>query len=554
MVPQAALHIAEICAQLEINQVILSPGSRNAPLTLAFSRHPQINTRIVPDERSAAYIALGMAQQLRAPVVVVCTSGTALLNYGPAVAEAFYQEVPLIVISADRPPEWIDQRDGQTIRQDQVFNKHTKYSVTLPVDAQHVHIQEKWHQLVNEALNTAMEPMPGPVHINVPFREPFYPKPDQPWDYTLNKPVIPPQSSAVIRDQPWDQLQQQWQAATKPLLIAGQHDYTDEALSALIGFRDHYQIPLLGDGISNLQTVPEAVKHVELIYNQEMDELQPDFIITWGKSAISKNLKKYLRKNPPQYHWHLQAAGTVADPFQTQPQMLKITPEAWFSERLLSKQHHESWYQLWQELEQAAITHLEQNVDFQHWSELSAAAFILKNLNGVDLHLANSMPVRWADLFGLEASIPRVWANRGTSGIDGCNSTAVGHSWFSKRLQVLLTGDMAFRYDRNAFWHQYSLKNLSIIILNNQGGGIFRLIDGPADQPELEEFFVTQQNYQAAAMAEEMGAQYLAIGSFEELDQGLKQLHASKQPLVLEVMVNGEDRDRYKNLKNFNNK
>jgi 2-succinyl-5-enolpyruvyl-6-hydroxy-3-cyclohexene-1-carboxylate synthase len=299
--------------------------------------------------------------------------------------------------------------------------------------------------------------------------------------------------------------------------------------------------------------VPQAVKHLELIYNQQHRELQPDLIITWGKSVISKNLKKYLRRYPPKHHWHLQQAGAVADPFQSQPQILPVTAEDWFKERRLNTHHNPVWYQLWQEQEQAASLHLEQSIDFDHWNELSAAAVVMKTLKGVDLHLANSMPVRWADLFGINGSVSKVWANRGTSGIDGCNSTLVGHSWFSQRPQVLLTGDMAFRYDRNAFWHQYPLKNLSIIILNNGGGGIFRLIDGPADQPELEEYFVTQQSYQAQFIAQEIGAGYLAAGSFEELSQGLNQLKSSKQPLILEVMVKCDIRSQYKNLKNFNN-
>ncbi|MBC8082789.1 MAG: 2-succinyl-5-enolpyruvyl-6-hydroxy-3-cyclohexene-1-carboxylic-acid synthase, partial [Hymenobacter sp.] len=173
---QAIHNIAEICARHGITDVVLSPGSRSAPLTLAFARHPALTVRVVPDERAAAFIALGMAQAQRRVVVLVCTSGTAGLNYAPAVAEAYFQQIPLVIFTADRPPEWIDQLDGQTVRQHNLYGAHAKGAFEFPVDTSHA--DAKWHsaRLINEAINLAQAAPAGPVQVNVPLREPFYPK------------------------------------------------------------------------------------------------------------------------------------------------------------------------------------------------------------------------------------------------------------------------------------------------------------------------------------------------------------------------------------------
>ena len=172
---QPIWNIAHICYKHGIENVIISPGSRSAPLTLAFARHENLNCKVVADERSAAFVALGIAQQTGKPVVLICTSGSAAYNYAPAIAEAYFQQIPLLVLTADRPPEWIDQLDGQTIRQNNIYGKHVKESYTLPVDLSHK--DAIWHvgRIVSEAINLSKTYPFAPVHINAPFREPFYP-------------------------------------------------------------------------------------------------------------------------------------------------------------------------------------------------------------------------------------------------------------------------------------------------------------------------------------------------------------------------------------------
>ena len=187
---QAVYNIAEICARHGITDVVLSPGSRSAPLTLAFARHPELTVRVVPDERAAAFIGLGIAQAQRRAVALVCTSGTAGLNYAPAVAEAFFQQIPLLIFTADRPPEWIDQLDGQTIRQHNLYGAHAKGAFEFPVDT--AHADAKWHsaRIVNEAINLAQAAPAGPVQVNVPLREPFYPKAGEEIRYEQDVKII----------------------------------------------------------------------------------------------------------------------------------------------------------------------------------------------------------------------------------------------------------------------------------------------------------------------------------------------------------------------------
>ncbi|MEM9858842.1 MAG: thiamine pyrophosphate-binding protein, partial [Bacteroidota bacterium] len=173
---QSVFNLIEICARHGLERAVISPGSRNAPLTIALARNQNIKCRSISDERSAAFIALGIAQQLGKPTLLCCTSGSAALNYAPAIAEAFFQQIPLIVLTADRPPEWIDQYDGQTIRQNEIYGKHVKKSFTIPVDLENKASEIHANRIMNEAVNSSIDFPQGPVHINFPFREPFYPE------------------------------------------------------------------------------------------------------------------------------------------------------------------------------------------------------------------------------------------------------------------------------------------------------------------------------------------------------------------------------------------
>ena len=267
----------------------------------------------ISDERSAAYIALGMAQSLRQPVILLCTSGTAALNYGPAIAEAYYQKVPLLVITADRPPEWIDQNDGQSIRQRNLFQNHVKQSFELPVSLEHRDEVWQLHRTINQAIISSVSSQAGPVHINAPFREPFYPKYGQEWEYNTQVPVVATfDNQTALATTDWDRLHETWSKTEKILVVAGQQPRSEALTLALETLQEQAKVPVIGDATSNLHMVNGVIKHIELILGQDdalLETLKPDLLVTFGGAYISKNIKQFFRKYSPAMHWHIQAAG-----------------------------------------------------------------------------------------------------------------------------------------------------------------------------------------------------------------------------------------------------
>ncbi|WP_370589978.1 2-succinyl-5-enolpyruvyl-6-hydroxy-3-cyclohexene-1-carboxylic-acid synthase [Rufibacter sp. LB8] len=464
MILQAVIDIAEICARKGVQDVVLSPGSRCAPLTLAFARHPQLRVRTVPDERSAAFIGLGMAQQTGKPVVLVCTSGTAAYNYAPAVAEAFYQNIPLLVLTADRPPEWIDQLDGQTIRQSHIYGGHVKRSLDFPVDA--THPDSQWHaaRLVNEALNEAYAFPEGPVHLNIPLREPFYPEEGEVFAYASDVKIIAEMPSSFgFTTEVWLTLTAELKQYKRVLVVAGQGK-KDEALHQSIqNFCRVTGAVFVADTISNQQSEGETINYHDVFLGakhlQTEPTLKPDLLITFHKSLISKNLKLFLRQQEGMAHWHVQPAGMVADTFQKLTRIIRTQPQEFFTRlnQLDSVQINPAFTQAWHSLNHQGKAVLNSFQEESPFSEFKACYQVLRNLptNSL-LHLANSMTVRYANLIGVaENGGVEVFANRGTSGIDGSTSTAVGSALSTDKLVTLVTGDMAFLYDRNALWHNY---------------------------------------------------------------------------------------------------
>jgi 2-succinyl-5-enolpyruvyl-6-hydroxy-3-cyclohexene-1-carboxylate synthase len=528
MIIQPVVNIAEICARKGVEQVVLSPGSRCAPLTIAFARHPKLTVRTVSDERAAAFMALGMALTTGKPTVLVCTSGTAALNYAPAVAEAFFQQVPLLVLTADRPPEWIDQLDGQTIRQQQVYGSHIKQSYTFPADFSHP--DAVWHsqRMVSEALNEAAAFPAGPVHINVPLREPFYPAPGEDVVFDESVKIIEEEQPVYdLSEQQAQRLKLEMQACKGVLVVAGQDIYNEQLLHSLLTFAEATGAVVVGDIISNVQQHADVVRHQDIMFacpdEQKLAQLQPDLLITLGKSILSKSLKLYLRKYRPNAQWHVQPAGKVADTFQTLTKIIRCAPDQFFKALAREKKADGVFLQRWRHMDAQAGTFLRQYTAEASFNELTVVARVLQHLpQHSNLHLANSMAVRYANILALQPDQHvQVYANRGTSGIDGSTSTAVGCALISPAITTLITGDLAFFYDRNGLWHNYLPQNLRIVLLNNHAGGIFRLIDGPKQQPELAAYFETHQALNAENTARDFNIRYIAVQTLEKLQQQL---------------------------------
>lgn len=562
MILQPILNIAEICAQKGVTEVVLSPGSRCAHLTIAFVRHPDIKTYTITDERSAAFVAMGIAQQKGVPVALVCTSGSASLNYAPAIAEAFYQKIPLVVFTADRPAEWIDQLDGQTIRQQNIYGQHIRASYQLPSDYQHPdavwHVERVINEAINAATGAAQDQQGSPVHVNVPIREPFYPTTDEQVRFDPVKVIEVITKQATLDKLTWNHLLDQWESIPDKLILAGQHPYDETLLTALNHIQQDYNIPLVGDVIANTHTLENSIKYHDTFLGKQTEHLHhsfcPELLITYGQSLISKSLKLLLRKYRPRYHWHIGTEPVAADTFQALTHHIPVTPAYFFSQlfsdldfkNMLDGEQDEDneMAQKWQQYNQEAARYVAQFAfDAYELSEFEAIRDVMQQLpQDSILHLANSMAVRYAnyvglDTFGSDKPRAQVFANRGTSGIDGSTSTALGAALACPdQIVTLITGDLAFFYDRNGLWNKYLPNNLRVVLLNNHAGGIFRIINGAKDQPELAEYFETQQPLNAQNTAQDFDLSYSLVKDRKELKTQLSNFfHESDQAKILEI-------------------
>lgn len=534
---QPIYDIAALCAKKKLKNAILCPGSRNAPLALAFLRHPEVVSKTFSDERSAGFIALGIAQRSGSPAILLCTSGTAAFNFSPAVAEAYFSMTPLIIFTADRPAEWIAQQDGQTIFQSEIFGKHVKKSFQLPQEYDHIDAKWSINRIVNEAINLSMQHPQGPVHINAPFREPLYPEAGEQLSYSNDIRVMeePPASAALSAGQK-ESISTTWSSFHNVLIVAGQQAADHSLLDSLNNFLAHHNIPLVGDVISNIHPIGNAIRHADAFLGEARQDvkktLQPDLLITFGGAVISKNLKLFLREYSATTHWHIQSPGNVADTFQSITHIFHANTNDFFAflssiarQEDFESQKQNNYNKIWEVEERRAVRTLDAFFPANDLAEFELVKEVLKNLPAnCNLHLANSMSVRYANYIGLAAAQKgvKVFSNRGTCGIDGCTSTAVGHALESDIPNILITGDLAFFYDRNAFWHNYALPNLRIILLNNHGGVIFKMLDGPGRMPEADEYFITRQQLNARKLCEEYAFDYLKLDNRRKIKNLLK--------------------------------
>jgi 2-succinyl-5-enolpyruvyl-6-hydroxy-3-cyclohexene-1-carboxylate synthase len=548
-------HIIEHCYAHGVRYVVISPGSRNAPLIISFPKSKKFTCLTIVDERSAAYFALGLARKERRPVALVCTSGTAVLNYAPAISEAYYQQIPLIAITADRPPEYIDQADGQTIRQKGIFSNFTRYECHLPAGDLSEGDRCLVDRSLNEAFRNALGVIKGPVHINVPFREPLYETVDT---KQLPQPVIVSVPKENYVNEPVvDELFGEISLYQKILLIVGAVLPCSE-LTRLVADFAAKGIVVVTENLSNLP-VPDAFGNTDRIiegFDNEND-LRPDLLITLDFPVLSKKLKQRIRRNRPGAHWHFSSQNVLVDTYQCLTRQIagdavgtllqlndRITPigsgyiEAWQKADFKTRIKHNDY------------------LDGLTWCDLKVFEQISQKIpGGQEVHLANSTPVRYAQLFQWDRSLT-FFANRGTSGIDGCVSTAAGSAISGDRPVTLISGDLAFFYDSNGLWHRYLQDAFRVIVINNGGGGIFRFIPGSSETEELESFFEARNNdYQCCSIAETFGLLYFSAHNNQELKQVLDHFWEDKgKPALLEIFTsereNGEIlRDYFRQLK-----
>lgn len=552
---QPIIDLVDILAQQGLTHAVVCPGSRSAALTLAFARNPAIHTTVSIDERSAGFIALGMAVELQKPVALICTSGTAAYNFAPAVAEAFFQRTPLLVITADRPAEWIHQHDGQTIYQREIFGKHVKASLEFPADTQHADSVWFANRISNEAYLAARTFPMGPVHLNVPVREPFYPEADEvfrPGDRNRVVGRLQEVPSLAIED--WHFLQDEWEKAENVLIAAGQGLYSPQLSATLNAITEEWEVPVLGDVTANLGGHADFISLQDVLLQSEgATELVPDLLITFGQSFLSKKFRQFVRKHPPRQHWHIGRETLLIDSLQSLTLQIPVEPAFFFrkmfedidyKQRFTEEEEaYDSGYKReWLARERLAARIVSEHSTSHALTDLAAMRHIVELLaDDARVHLGNSMPVRYGNLLQRLGLRQLVWANRGTSGIDGCVSTAIGAALVASKEIVLFVGDVSFLYDRNGFLIERLPENLRIVVLNNGGGNIFRMIDGPARQPELERFFETRHHFTAQATAQDAGIRYLHASNPAELLEASGQFRSVPGPVILEIMTDPDE-------------
>lgn len=530
--------LVQLMVDKGVTDVVISPGSRNAPLTISFHNHPKISCYSIADERSAGFFALGIAQQTGHTVAVCCTSGSAAVNYAPAVVEAYYQKVPLLVITADRPNEWIDQGDGQTMRQQNLYNNFIKRSYNLVQEASDN--DSVWHnqRLINEAIDQALDDNKGPVHINVPLRENLY--------GTTEEHEMPPKviHRSVIETQlgktETKHLADKTEKAAKVLVLCGMIPKNEKLEKALFQFSQQTGALVMTEASSNLHHVNYIGCIDRLLVTmteEEEQEFVPDILITIGHSIVSKKIKKHFRCMPPTEHWHVDVADEYIDTFQSLTLSVGLKPETFFDQ--LNRQNYsttEEYKSKWLERNRHNQSNALEFIEKTQFSDLKAFRHILSKIpeNSL-LQMGNSSVVRYVLLFDPSSAVTYN-GNRGTSGIDGCTSTAVGAALGSRKETTLITGDIAFFYDSNGLWNDYLKPNLKIILINNGGGGIFRIIPGPSSSDALDPYFETHHNMNAQKIAEQFGLDYTLCCDENELDSGLHWLYSDRDKAgILEV-------------------
>ncbi len=533
-----------LCDWHGLTNVVLCPGSRNAPFSISLHNDPRFSTYAIPDERSAAFFALGMAQQNQKATVLICTSGTAALNFAPAIAEAYYQRVPLLIVTADRPIEWIDQGEGQSIRQNQVYANFVKASYEIQEEA--IHPDIVWHnnRIMDEAMRLTGQGVRGPVHINFPLREPLYKT--VAYQPTKIKSVERIDSSEELQPGVIESLRLKIEQAQKVLILAGQHTPDAHLKSALKKWTALPNVVVMTEAHSNLaepnwcSTIDRAITGLN---DNILDQWYPDILITFGHNIISRKVKSWLRKGEIE-HWHIDVSGEGLDTLKQLRHIISMVPSAFFNAVIPQPNVHSN-YQASVMQHNAARAHAGHTF-LQHaeWSDLLAFSLIYPSIPA-DYHLqmGNSSVVRYILLLDARPDLFH-FGNRGVAGIDGCTSTAVGACKASGKPTLLISGDIAFFYDSNAFWNNYVEQKLKIIVINNQGGGIFRIIEGPSSSPALDEYFETTHQRSVKGFAEMYRLDYRMCNGARSLEDDLQWLWNTSACAVLEVQTPRLDNDR----------
>ena len=552
------------CLKFDFFDVVISPGSRNVPLAIGFASNKKFKCYSIVDERSAAFFALGLSQKSKKPTILICTSGSALLNYYPAVAEAYYSEIPLIILSADRPEYKINIGDGQTINQSNVFEKNILYSNSLKQDCSHAteeiiksnlqkivndkadyskieklqkSIQKNNEEIIEIAFNLSINKM-QPVHLNVPMEEPLYEFNDSPSISVKVKKK--PEKKLSLTD--LDNFYKAINKASKIMILIGVSDgnilskksiQKINSCSSIIVMKEHTSNVFNESFISNIDRL---IGPIELHSNSDFlfDELSPEIVISLGGMIVSKKIKSFLRNYKPQKHFHI-GNNISKDSFYSGVEHINTTANKFFENIDLNKSDSK-YFEKWNKLDCSKLDLHNRYMKVINFSDLKVFEILTNWIpKKYNIQVANSTPIRYFQLFDLKNK-NLMFANRGTSGIDGSTSTAIGSSVQNDSPVLLVTGDLSFFYDVNALWNNHIPKNFRIIIINNSGGGIFKILPGFKENNLFSEFIETQHNLSARLIAKMFNFNYTRVSTKFGLNLYLRTFFKnSKKPKILEI-------------------
>lgn len=538
--------IIQLCKSHNIQHIVISPGSRNAPLTIGFTNHDFFECYSIVDERSAGFFALGIAQQLQQPVALVCTSGSALVNYYPAVTEAFYSRIPLVVISADRPEHLINIGDGQTITQLHVFGSHILYEANLKEHFKKTFLKaiKNNDSLIEKALKVSKSER-GPVHINVPFSEPLY-------EFTNECRSVLNSTNTKIKKPSFSLSKiniKKWHSSKRKMVLVGVNPPKSVQEKYLKLIAKDPSVIVLTETTSNLHH-PNFFASIDQLISPldatDFEALQPDILLTFGGMIVSKKIKTFLRTNPPKTHWHIDEV-IANDTFFCLTKQFKCTVNTFFEQLHSSTNSYpvSTYFETWNHIKTRRLKKHSKYLKSISFSDFKAFDCILSKIpNNYMLQSSNSSTIRYLQLFDLNPTLT-VFCNRGTSGIDGSTSTAVGAALISEQPTLFITGDLSFFYDSNALWNNYIPSNFRIIIINNRGGGIFRILPGNKDSENFSTFVETNHLLTAEPIANLFDLEYVSANSEKELELKLKNFYKqSLRPKILELFTPSSENDR----------
>ena len=561
----SAQTIILICVKLKIKNVVISPGSRNIPLAIGFASNEAFDCYSIVDERSAGFFALGISQETKRPTIVLCTSGSALLNYSPAISEAYLSDIPLIIISADRPLYKINIGDGQTINQNNVFGSSVLCSESLHQDVTHGTkniLASNKQNLINDSLNKkSIEKIQlvnqkynenliidcfsrsiyfkKPVHINIPFEEPLY-------EFTKNSSISFSGKEIKFENKEINikKVKDLFKKSSSILILVG--CLPPKALSTnTIKALSDKNVVVLTESTSNLfdesffRNIDQLIAPIDISNDKEavFKSLKPDIVITLGGMIISKKIKEYLRLYSPKKHIQIGFNDTK-DTFFLGVQHVKLDPNLFFKE-VLNNNIKSNYYKIWQELSKKRKNSHHHFIKNTPFCDLSVFSILSSKIcSKYQIQVSNSSPIRYLQLFNTNNVM---YSNRGTSGIEGSTSTAVGSSIYSKSPTLLITGDLSFFYDSSGLWNNYINSSFRIIIINNNGGGIFRILPSFLDNSVFSKFIETPHNLNAKQLAKMHGFSYQKKKTKIGLKMALKGFFKkSKKPRILEISTSSE--------------